>query len=99
MTVRVLDMQTDQASRRRGGSLAAAKETGAIVTAEEHTIIGGLGGAVAEFVSENYPYPWCAWASATSTPRPASQKQLMVAYGLTAENIARSVKRAIELKR
>ena len=35
--------------------LAAAKETGAIVTAEEHSIIGGLGSAVAEVLAENHP--------------------------------------------
>jgi transketolase len=35
----------------------AARDTGALVTAEEHSIIGGLGGAVAEVVSEAYPVP------------------------------------------
>jgi transketolase len=35
--------------------LAAARETGAIVTAEEHSVIGGLGSAVAEFLAENQP--------------------------------------------
>ncbi|MRR35154.1 transketolase family protein [bacterium] len=37
--------------------LKAARETGAIVTAEEHSIVGGLGGAVAEFLAENCPVP------------------------------------------
>ena len=37
--------------------LRAARETGAIVTAEEHSIVGGLGGAVAEFLAENGPVP------------------------------------------
>ena len=37
--------------------IKAAKETGAIVTAEEHNIIGGLGSAVAEVLCENFPVP------------------------------------------
>lgn len=37
--------------------LKAARETGAIVTAEEHSVVGGLGGAVAEYLSENCPVP------------------------------------------
>ena len=37
--------------------LAAAKETGGVVTAEEHSIIGGLGEAVASYLSETYPVP------------------------------------------
>ncbi len=37
--------------------LKAARETGALVTAEEHSIVGGLGGAVAEFLAENCPVP------------------------------------------
>ena len=36
--------------------LKAAKETGAVVTAEEHSVIGGLGGAVSELLCENYPF-------------------------------------------
>ena len=95
---RVLDMQTIKPLDEEA-VLAAAKETGAIVTAEEHTIIGGLGGAVAEFLSENHPSPVVRVGIMDFYAETGKPEELMVAYGLTAENIARSVRRAIELKR
>ena len=67
--------------------LKAAKETGAIVTAEEHYVMGGLGSAVTEVVCAGYPVP----VKIVGTDRfGASGKpdELMKAYGLTAENIA-----------
>lgn len=56
VSVRVIDMHT---IKPLDGELVrkAALETGCIVTSEEHSIIGGLGGAVAEFLSENCPTP------------------------------------------
>ncbi|MFB3883524.1 MAG: transketolase family protein [Armatimonadota bacterium] len=51
ITARVLSMHTVKPIDREG-ILAAAKETGAIVTVEEHQVVGGLGGAVAEVLSE-----------------------------------------------
>ena len=56
VSVRVIDMQTVKPLDSEL-VLKAAKETGCIVTSEEHSIVGGLGGAVAEFVSENCPVP------------------------------------------
>jgi transketolase len=98
LEVRVLDMQTIKPLDEEA-VLAAAKETGAIVTAEEHTVIGGLGGAVAEFLSENHPTPVVRVGIMDTYAETGKPEQLMVAYGLTAENIARSVRRAIEMKR
>jgi len=96
--VRVLDMQTvkplDEAA-----VLAAAKETGAIVTAEDNNVLGGLGGAVAEFLSENHPTPVVRVGIQDTYCETGKPEELMVAYGLTAENVARAVRRAIELKR
>ncbi|MHB1007185.1 MAG: transketolase family protein [Chloroflexota bacterium] len=97
-SVRVLDMQTIK-PLDEGAVLAAAKETGAIVTAEENTVIGGLGGAVAEFLSETHPVPVVRVGIRDVYAETGVPEQLMVAYGLTAENIARSVRRALELKR
>jgi len=56
ISARVIDMHT---IKPLDGDilLAAAKETGALVTTEEHNILGGLGGAVAEFLSLNHPVP------------------------------------------
>lgn len=77
--------------------IKAAKETGALVTAEEHYIMGGLGSAVCETVCEAAPVP----VKIIGTDRfGASGKpaELFEEYGLTAENIANKAKEAISLK-
>ena len=75
----------------------AAKETGAIVTAEEHYIMGGLGSAVAEVVCANAPAP----VKIIGTDRygkSGKPAELFEEYGLTAQNIANKVKEAIKMK-
>lgn len=75
----------------------AAKETGAIVTAEEHYIMGGLGSAVTEVVCENAPCP----VKIIGTDRYGKSgvpSQLFEDYGLTAQNIKDKVKEVIKLK-
>lgn len=75
----------------------AAKETGAIVTAEEHYIMGGLGSAVAEVVCANAPCP----VKIIGTDRfgkSGKPNELFEEYGLTPENIVAKVKEAIALK-
>ena len=78
--------------------LKCAKETGAIVTAEDHSIIGGLGGAVAEFLAENYPVPLERVGVKDKFGESGSPAELYKKYGLTAENIAESAKRVIKRK-
>ncbi len=75
----------------------ASKETGAIVTAEEHYIMGGLGSAVAEAVCKNAPCPMRIIGTDRfgKSGKPA---ELFREYGLTAENIAAKAKEAIALK-
>lgn len=75
----------------------AAKETGAIVTAEEHYIMGGLGSAVTEVVCANCPVP----VKIIGTDRfgkSGKPAELFEEYGLTAENIAKQAKAAIAMK-
>jgi transketolase len=75
----------------------AAKETGAIVTAEEHYIMGGLGSAVTEVVCANAPCP----VKIIGTDRygcSGKPAELFVKYGLTAENMVAKAKEAIALK-
>jgi len=76
----------------------AAKETGAIVTAEEHSVYGGLGSAVCEVVCETCPVPVKVVGTkafgASGTPA-----ALLEAYGLNAKNIAAQAKEAIALKK
>ncbi|WP_294372324.1 transketolase family protein [uncultured Clostridium sp.] len=77
----------------------AAKETGAIVTAEEHSIIGGLGSAVAEAVTEEYPVPVVKVGIKDTFGESGKPDQLLEKYGLTVEAIVNSAKRAISLKK
>ena len=76
----------------------AAKDTGAIVTAEEHTIYGGLGSAVAEVLVENYPVPMARVGVEDTFGRSGTVPALMEYYGLTAENIALKAKEVIKRK-
>ena len=79
--------------------LAAAKETGAIVTAEEHNIIGGLGSAVAEVVCEATPVPVLRVGTEDCFGRSGKVPALLEYYGLTPANIAAKAKAAIALKK
>ncbi len=76
-----------------------ARETGAIVTAEEHSVIGGFGAAVCECLSEECPVPVIRVGVQDSYGRSGSVPELLEIYGLTAKNIAESAKRAIALKK
>ena len=79
--------------------LKAAAETGAIVTAEEHNIIGGLGSAVAEAVCEGTPVPVVRVGVNDSYGHSGKVPPLLQMYGLTAENIAANAEKAIALKK
>ena len=76
-----------------------ARKTGAIVTAEEHNVIGGLGSAVAEALCETYPVPMMRVGTKDVFGKSGKPAELFVEYGLTAENIAENVKKAISLKK
>jgi len=77
----------------------AAKRSGAIVTAEEHNIIGGLGASVCEVLAESCPVPVMRVGVEDSYGRSGKVPELLEIYGLTAENIANKAKLAIKLKR
>ena len=79
--------------------LKAASETGALVVAEEHNIIGGLGSAVAETVCESSPVPVLRVGTNDVFGRSGKVPPLLELYGLTAENIAEKAKLAISLKK
>ncbi len=76
----------------------AAKETGAIVTAEEHNVIGGLGSAVAEVLCENCPVPMKRVGTQDVFGQSGKPAELFEIYGLTAENIAKNVKEVLKMK-
>ena len=79
--------------------LKAAAETGAIVTAEEHNIIGGLGSAVAEVLCESgKPVPMLRVGVEDTFGRSGPALELLEIYGLTAPHIAEKVKAVLALK-
>ncbi|GAA0070531.1 transketolase family protein [Clostridium sardiniense] len=77
----------------------AAKETGALVTAEEHSVIGGLGSAVSEVLTEEYPVPVLKVGVQDKFGESGKPNELLEAYGLTAKNIAEKAKKAINCKK
>ncbi len=79
--------------------LAAARETGALVVAEEHNIIGGLGSAVAECLVEACPVPMLRVGVEDTFGHSGKVPALLEYYGLTPANIVAKAKAAIALKK
>ena len=79
--------------------IAAAKKTGAVVTAEEHSVIGGLGSAVCEALAESYPVPVLRVGVEDKFGKSGKVPALLEMYGLTAENIKEKAKAAVALKK
>ena len=77
----------------------AAMETGALVSCEEHNIIGGLGSAVAEVLCETHPAPLMRIGTQDVFGKSGKPDKLFEDYGLTAEAIVESAKKAISLKK
>jgi len=77
---------------------SAAKETGAIVTCEEHNIIGGLGSAVAEVLVEEAPVPMERIGTKDVFGKSGVPADLLKEYELTAEDIVKACKKAISKK-
>lgn len=77
----------------------AAKETGVIVTAEEHSVIGGLGSAVAEVVTECCPVPVIKVGVNDVFGHSGPAVDLLKEFGLCAENIAEKAEAAVKLKK
>lgn len=78
--------------------IKAAKETGAIVTVEEHNIIGGLGSAVSEVLVENTPVPLERVGVKDTFGESGNGDDLLKKYGLTKENIVETAKKVIARK-
>ena len=79
--------------------VAEAQKTGAIVTCEEHSIIGGLGGAVAECLSAKCPTPVLRVGVEDTSGRSGPAKELVSYFGLDAAAIAAKAKAAVALKK
>ena len=98
VSARVLDFHTIKPLDGEA-LLAAAKETGCIVTTEEHSIMGGLGSAVAGFIGEHCPVPVVRHGVNDEFGRSGKAEQVLEAYGLTPAGIATKVKKALEMKK
>ncbi|MFB0506242.1 MAG: transketolase family protein [Thermodesulfobacteriota bacterium] len=95
---RLLDMQTvkplDEAA-----IVAAARETGAVVTVEDGSIVGGLGGAIAELISETYPVPLRRIGVQDQFGESGKGEEIKEHYGLSAECIAHAVHEVLRAKK
>jgi len=76
-----------------------AKKCGAVVSVEEHTILGGLGGAVAELLAKNYPAPMEFVGTKDTFGESAAPKDLFKKYGLEPKDIITAVKKVIKRKK
>lgn len=98
LSVRVIDCHTlkplDEATL-----LEAAVETGAMVTAESNTIVGGLGSAVAELLVENHPIPMQRIGVRDTFAESGPYPQILEKYGLSASHIAAAVRTVVGRKR
>ena len=79
--------------------VSAAKETGAIVTCEEHSVIGGLGSAVAEVLAEEAPAPMERVGVKDTFGESGKPKELLAKYGLTAADVAEAARRVVARKK
>ncbi len=76
----------------RDAVVATAKRTGAVITVEEHSIIGGLGSAVAECLSEECPTPLRRIGTRDVFGQSGEAEELLVKYGLDVDNIVAAAK-------
>ena len=97
VSARVLDVHTIKPLDTEA-IIAAARDTGCIVTSEEHSVIGGLGSAVASVCAENCPVPVLRHGVNDEFGRSGKAELVLRAYGLTAEVIAEKAMKAVALK-
>ena len=98
LSARVLDFHTIKPLDTEA-VIAAARETGCIVTSEEHSVIGGLGSAIAACTAEGCPVPVVRHGVNDEFGRSGKALEVLAHYGLTAEALAGKALDAIRLKR
>ncbi len=97
INARVLDMHTVKPLDVEAIELAA-RETGAIVTAEEHLLNGGLGAGIARVVAERHPVPMAFVGIQDRYAESGEAQQLLEKYGLTAEHIRLAAEKVLKTK-
>jgi len=98
ITTRVINMSTIKPIDKKL-IIQSAKDTGAIVTCEEHSIIGGLGSAVAEVLVENYPVPMKRIGVPDKFGLSGRPDELLERFGMKATHIAKAVKEIISVSK
>jgi transketolase len=98
ISARVINMSTIKPIDKNA-IIDAARSTGAIVTAEEHNMIMGMGSAVAEMLADYEPVSQRRVGIPDVFGESGESDQLMEAYGLTVENIVENARQAVEMKR
>ena len=98
VSVRVIDMHTIKPLDEEL-VLKAARETGAVVTSEEATVIGGLGSAVTEYLCGVCPVPVVRHGMNDEFGRSGAANAVLKEYNLTADGIIESIKKALALKK
>ena len=79
--------------------LQSVRKTGCVVTAEEHSILSGLGSAVASCLGENYPAPLRRIGTPDCFGESGESEALMKKYSLTSENVQKSAEEVIGRKK
>ncbi|MBI2017997.1 transketolase family protein [Candidatus Daviesbacteria bacterium] len=97
ISVRVINCHTIKPLDREA-ILQAAEETGAIVTVEEHQVTGGLGGAVAELLSQNFPVPLKIIGVEDRFGESGAPNELLEKFGLTKEAIIKAITLVLRMK-
>lgn len=97
VSVRVINMHTIKPLDRTA-VLKAAEECGAIVTVEEHSVIGGLGSAVTELTAEKCPIPVERVGIQDVFGESGEPQEILEKYGLTTKDLVKACKRALERK-
>lgn len=98
VAARVIDVHTIKPIDRQA-VVAAARETGALVTVEDHQITGGLGGAVAEVVAEEHPVPVERIGLRDVFGESGSPEELFTHYGMNTQHIVEAALRVVRRKR
>lgn len=91
INIRIIDMHTIKPIDKEL-IIKCAKETKKIITIEDHSIIGGLGSAVCEVLSENYPCKVIRMGVKDTFGKSGKAEELLAYFGLTARNIIEKVK-------
>lgn len=97
VTARIINLHTIKPIDKEE-IIRAAKETGAIVTAEEHTVVGGMGSAVSEVISENCPVPIRMVGIKDRFGESGEAWELMKYFGLNSDGLVKAALEVIKLK-